>query len=352
MFCTESKLQGTPNSISDVISMLRFPLAVFVVFIHIEGYYFHFDIGQPTYLITHFISNIISKVAVPTFFFISGFLFFMNVSKFDNNVYKKKIKSRISSLLVPYILWNTISFLIFLLSTHILGYNVFHRNIQLSSNIIKNLIKVYGYTYSWGWNNLLGLHISHYSPIDGPLWFIRDLMLFVVVTPIIYWLVKKIKWIIVLFLLVSMVLIEHPTLSGFFFFTLGCYFSISKIDPLRIYSENKFLLLIVLIVLVVPSFYIGSWIKQVFLVVYLFVLLGFCSCMNNKIVSCLINYSKYSFCIYCTHIVISLPAVEALLKLFVLPPIIYYFVIGIGTISLSIFIYKVLQPLNKYIKIV
>ena len=63
-------------------------------------------------VITH-----ITEVAVPTFFFISGFLYFSN---FDNlNDYITKIKKRIDSIVVPYFLWSFLNWLYFAIITHV-----------------------------------------------------------------------------------------------------------------------------------------------------------------------------------------------------------------------------------------
>ena len=46
--------------------------------------------------------------SVPVYFFISGYLFFLG-GNFSFDKYFKKIKSRIKSLLFPYMIWNTIA---------------------------------------------------------------------------------------------------------------------------------------------------------------------------------------------------------------------------------------------------
>lgn len=103
--------------LSKTISWLRFPLIVGVVFIHfnfiadeeitIRGV--EYTINSPqwlTYFIT-FCSSVLPRISVPLFFFMSGFLFFYR-TEFNAESYKKKLKSRSRSLLIPYILWNTI----------------------------------------------------------------------------------------------------------------------------------------------------------------------------------------------------------------------------------------------------
>lgn len=93
------------NLQSKVIDVLRFPMIVGVVLWHsfFEGI-MGLDIpdsGIPIYHTTSFfISRILASVAVPLFFFISGYLFFFRTT-FSVDVYKKKLKSRIKTLLIP-----------------------------------------------------------------------------------------------------------------------------------------------------------------------------------------------------------------------------------------------------------
>lgn len=63
-------------------------------------------------VITH-----MTEVAVPTFFLISGFLYFSN---FDSlNDYITKIRRRIRSIVVPYFIWSFLNWLYFAVATHI-----------------------------------------------------------------------------------------------------------------------------------------------------------------------------------------------------------------------------------------
>ena len=65
-----------------VIDFIKVPLALMVLFIHvdlirnIDSDIFNIDNYPIAYNMSYFVSNLISSVSVPTFFFISGFLFF------------------------------------------------------------------------------------------------------------------------------------------------------------------------------------------------------------------------------------------------------------------------------------
>lgn len=105
--------------LSKTINFLRFPLIVGVVFIHndissvtMQGIKYEFNNPEWYYYIIDFFSQVLSRISVPLFFFISGFLFFYHAN-FNLSTYKNKLKSRIKTLLIPYLLWNLIGFLIF-----------------------------------------------------------------------------------------------------------------------------------------------------------------------------------------------------------------------------------------------
>lgn len=94
---------------STAIRIVRFPLAVLVVFIHSVG---------PTdniayYPFRDFFSHTFCSFVVPAFFIISGFLFFQRMENgFTKKIYIKKLNSRISTLLIPYFVWNAVTLVI------------------------------------------------------------------------------------------------------------------------------------------------------------------------------------------------------------------------------------------------
>lgn len=107
---------------SETISYLRFPLIVLVVMIHskfdgvvVNGVGLMHDGGFPCYsTISTLVSNIIASIAVPLFYFISGFLFFFKTAFFSFDVYCSKIKKRAKTILIPYLCWNLFVILLLL----------------------------------------------------------------------------------------------------------------------------------------------------------------------------------------------------------------------------------------------
>lgn len=233
-------------------STIRLPLAFMVVALHLglpsqqESYpigAFMHTTEDLVHMLEILFSRYIVHWAVPTFFVISGYLFFQNIAEFKRSVYIKKIKSRTKTILVPYLLWN-ILYVIFLLFMKFLGVIAHGNNTQ---GIISFLHEHCGIDKIL-WNhqqliqtNMLGSYVASYFPINAPLWFLRDLYICMLLAPIINIVCKKLgMWgMVVLFALYNLQwLIPVPGFSiTAFFFSLGAWFGIKQKD-LTLFSER------------------------------------------------------------------------------------------------------------------
>ena len=256
--------------LSYTISYLRFPLTVGVVFIHfsldgginVHGVKYGLDNPEWYFFIINFTSQVLAAIGVPLFFFISGYLFFYN-KDFNKDVYTQQLKKRANTLLVPYILWNLIAVL-WHFKYFIPGISSFFRptDVQISFTRILNTF--------FDNNNGRGIFIGQVSPsaermispIDGPLWFVRDLMLMVLGSPIIYWLTKKFKtyfvtvvglvWLFSSFILPAFNY-KDQLLTALFFFSGGGYYSINKENFVLSFRELKFIPITYSIIAVVDA---------------------------------------------------------------------------------------------------
>lgn len=247
--------------LSRTISYLRFPLTVGVVFIHFslhEGLNIHgikHGLENPEwfFFIVNFISQVLARIGVPLFFIISGFLFFYG-RDFNREVYNRKLKSRAKSLLIPFLLWNIIA-IIWQCKCFLPGISSFYRpvDIQLSfTRIINTFIcnnansgVLLGATYT---EPVTGLY-----PIDVPLWYVRDLMVMVVLSPIFYWLIRKARQWFVIFLgtiwYCETVLLPKENyfhiyigmlITASFFFSWGALYSIHKKNIVLQFRKFKY----------------------------------------------------------------------------------------------------------------
>ena len=223
---------------SEVIDFLRFPLIIGILLIHsasttanLATDHIGNDAWLPIFTICRdFFANTLGRLSVPTFFFISGFLFFLHIDAFDSGVYLKKLKSRVRTLLIPYLFWNILSLMIFHTAYHITALAPFFS--QTHDFTWQYFLKAL-----WALPNLTP-ELLHY-PYAYQFWFIRDLMVMVTLSPILYHFVKSFR--IASIALLGLLWFSEwwqgwlPWLDGhglsivaLFFFTAGAWFAINK----------------------------------------------------------------------------------------------------------------------------
>lgn len=280
------------QSLSQTIDYVRFPLIILVLFIHTGIEQFSAEYSYSGFnFVRHFVTDEFACLGVPLFFFISGFLFFYNC-EFSFDVYKQKLKSRVKSLLIPYIIWNLAYVILKFLSESF-----------TSVHVESTMVKDYG-LLDWiqvFWDAREG------NPINGPLWFVRDLMVMTLLSYVFHYLIRKLDFIFPFFLLLLWIYDApclHPFSWQWAFFVLGAYFSITQKD--FIYTETRVLVYMTLMYFALTlystycgaDFYLHKWDRAfgifcVFGWVYKGIECGYLSV--NKFLA------KSSFFIFCFH---------------------------------------------------
>lgn len=216
---------------SDTIKLVRFPLIVGVVMLHIAfetvvlgGSQFINIEDFPAYDYYKFFFDKVLAVRIPLYFFISGYLFFNRADNFTVKDYIKKIRRRKDTLLIPYISWIILTALV--LST--------------ARFLLPNFVDPNGkYFFQW---SLEEFYYAFWSgPDPKPLWYVRDLLCIMVLSPIFYYLIKKFKIIPVIIFTLLWIVFETTnvpglSLCGFAFFGFGAYFSITKRNFVRTFA--------------------------------------------------------------------------------------------------------------------
>lgn len=162
---------------------------------------------QTTWFIRNFFSYGLGAIAVPCFFFLSGFTLFRN---YQPKKYPQKLRSRLHTLVFPYLLWNTVSLFFIILCTYtpianfISGRETF---VPSFSNFIEGIF-LYKYNFQF--------------------WFLYDLIFYVLLTPIIHLLLSRkslglIACLGALFLPLFSSSFLHLHLSFTVFYLLGCF---------------------------------------------------------------------------------------------------------------------------------
>jgi len=218
---------------SDRISILRFPLIVGIVFIHSFGVSINVSdtkigIENVSFFassIQYLVSQVLARISVPLFFTISGFLFFNNYELSFHTV-SKKMKARAKTLLIPYIFWNSFALLTYFILQSIPDLNQFFSgNIKPVSNY-----GIYDYL-----NTYLGLRMTANFPAAYQFWFIRDLIIMVMISPL-FWITARhcaattLIATFALWVLSTDIIVFNLSSTAVLFFFLGAVISIRKID--------------------------------------------------------------------------------------------------------------------------
>ena len=212
---------------SERIKVLNVICTVMVVAIHCR-LNIELPLYSTSYLFQEFLSNGVSRVAVPMFFLMSGILFFKDSTQSLNH-YPKKIRARIHSLVIPYLTC----------SLFVLVLNFF---IQTCVKLFPSVGKIInGSTSGLLEKSAIDLlYIWLVAPLTAHLWFLRDLMLMALLAPIVLWLTQLLGLFLIL-LLFSLWFLQInvlPTLGDWrliridsiFFFAIGAYLTSRKIE--------------------------------------------------------------------------------------------------------------------------
>ena len=324
---------------SNVISVLKCLLCIGVVCIHstfnedslgVSGN----DISHFLIFSDFFVYDFLDKSCVPVFFVISGFLFFSNSLILDKESYSRKLKSRVKSLLVPYVIANAIYVLINIVAKRSLDISLFE------------------FFDSWiGTNGF---------PADPPLWYIRDLMVLVVFSFVIYWLIQKFSYVIPILALVGWMVFpilcdfEISLLRGLAFFILGAYISIKQYDLLSFFRIKQFgvfficFYVIILLLSSILNIELLSRFSSVVGVVFWFSVAYLL--YNKKQISC----SKYvvtgSIFVYLYHYYLAILIPRALMMVFGVSSFKVFIFYAIGVITTICILFIVYHAMNKYFK--
>ena len=228
---------------SNYLNSIKFILCILIICIHssitveLSGINVTAETFPLFYYFQYFVCEILSRIAVPLFFVISGYLFFPADEPLDIKCYTNKLKRRVKSLIIPYICWNSIYIII----------RVFENLLHPISN--SPLVWNWGaldYFYAF-WSSPGGN-----TPIDGSLWYIKSLFLVFLFSPVIYYLLRKIGiWCLLLFGICWFLGLEIPiiTTTAVFFVSIGAFIKIRKIqiNGMRSFIGVKSIVLFILL---------------------------------------------------------------------------------------------------------
>lgn len=286
---------------SRALGWIRLPLAALIVLLHTAYTEDKTDFG---YVLGKCVMSNIVIIAVPLFFFISGYLFFAKYEKYGMKEYVAMLKKKTFALLIPYLIWNFISYYVYGLRTgftdEIRPWELYRIFWCVSDGY--TAMSPFGYRFS-----LLN------SPYHGALWFVRDLMVVMVCSPVIWWIIRRCKmWSLLIFLIPWVFRIGIPIdgfgYVAFCFFPLGAAFSICGKNVFRYIDKVGGAILCVYIGILILAGYLsysasyGRQLGNMLIVIggmsLLVVAYRFC---NGKYSDKIILYGEASFLIYVLH---------------------------------------------------
>ena len=264
---------------SNVISMLRFPLIIGVICIHAQiG-------GNGAVYLQSLLGDELGRLAVPIFLIISGFLFFSEYKDFTKEDYFLKIRKRISSLSIPYLLWNLIAYICYAIRTDF------------------NLIE---FVKSFWIINIPGRSGS--SPIDGPLWYVRDLFILMIISPLVYCVIKKGKFPALMVLLLLWVsgfsVFANGIYISFVFFVIGGYLRLNNIGVDNLKYGCIVSVLYMMFIVLLPlnsSLYSITQLRNVVMLMGMFSCFYICNKIKFKNTDLYKYLASATFFIYCCH---------------------------------------------------
>lgn len=186
------------NYLSEKIKILSFLLTALIVILH--AHMVMLSTGVLRFLQLA-VNQEVTRIAVPLFFLISGFLFFVNYQNTWSD-YRRKLHARTCSLLIPYILFLLCGSLAMFVLEHVYSVDAFLE--------------------------ILKKGILYYPSVFYPLWFLRDLYVMVLFAPIVYWVVKRVPILLIVPIVVWLLgknPFVFPMTEAMLFFSIGAFLS-------------------------------------------------------------------------------------------------------------------------------
>lgn len=206
--------------LSDKLRILSLISIIFVLYIH-SG--FHADEIEGMLMndrFQEFISGMMGRCAVPLFYMVSGYLFFLKVPEEMASIYGK-MKKRVRTLVVPYII-GCLFFIGFGVLLAVLpGVSKYMNSsvMPLFTKPVGEILRCIFYDAGNGY------------PCAFQLWFLRDLILIVATSPLWFMCLKHLKWgfVAVVFVLTYLD-VPHVPFYPLFWFVLGGQLTKVKIE--------------------------------------------------------------------------------------------------------------------------
>lgn len=288
------------------LNLLRFPLIIGVVFIHAYSSTVGFaggvvGISQPNFIadfVRNFLSHGVARIAVPLFFLMSGYLFFAGF-KWSIESYVAKLKSRTKTLLIPFLFWNVATLIVIAAAQTIPA----TKNFFSGNNQLVTTFSVFDY-----FNAITGFTRS---PIAYQFWFIRDLIILVLLAPVINVVIRFAPLPFLGLVLFCWVIggwsVTAPSPEALLFFSLGAYFGLKKMSLFYLDAFGPMIAGLYLVVVIIDAITINHplnpYLHKIGIVLGIFAALFSTklAVQNEKLKLSIMQLSGASFFVYAVH---------------------------------------------------
>ena len=289
------------NSVSEdfskKVTLVSFGLSILVMYIHANNIsYYSFDGNTQT--IAHMLVDVIARtlggLAVPMFFILSGYWLFRfeKVESVKNEALLIRLKKKIRTLVIPYLLWNTLYMTFYMVITRIpfLANMMSNGTIEAinAQYILKNVF----------------LHASSFH-----LWYLQDLIILSCVSPIILKILQKREWgriLIAVSLVISVMKVDLKIIgdSSLFFYTLGGYYAMYKKDYFEKRNKDLTILLVFIVAIIIRYLDIALLNRLCYCLLPILMWRVFDFIISSSILKREIGWFKtQSFFIYAVHVI-------------------------------------------------
>lgn len=297
--------------LSEAISWLRFPLIFLIILLHCYSTV-SLPGGHETYFKAVYPFSLwLGETGVPGFFFISGFLFY-----FSKKDYYQKQKTRLHTLLIPYLIWNAMLLGAYIL-VFIAGYPLDINGKSIADYTFIDYIRAFWDRGSYDRGNFV--------PILCPFWYIRNLLIMSILSPIFYYIIKYVREPFLMATAIWWLFTQHNAFISqtILFFCLGAYFSIYDKNPLTVFSKNKILLGVLFSVFSIADILVHTLyatpvnlqlhrLALIFNIPMLFLIADYC-CQHGDSSKLLSNAAFIVFCVHYPIVVMMRKACAAML---------------------------------------
>lgn len=221
------------TALSHTFNILKWVLALMVVADHFLRSY-SVTAGDEIYVLTdnlnvgrlaRWVESFLKNYAVPVFFIMSAYLF-QGAAQQSWQTWRDKLRRRMRTLVWPYFVWNTVGlFAGFFIA-------LFFVALGLNSEALSQFD-----ISSWQWSGVIGGYFYpdwYYYPHNTPLWYVRDLLILFLLTPLLTRVVSRFG----LPLIITLIAVCTFCFDGFnhrywvslSYYCIGLYLAVNRID--------------------------------------------------------------------------------------------------------------------------